>query len=213
MKYMDEELLKAKKAITEEEKRRESKKNLEKEAEESIYDEVVHIIGEEVHFERRIIPELKVSIYMPECFFRFSDDVAKLLYPMGNTPSHIFGAQDINFQMLLSQLTHQVPDAGIKSFVEMAAKLIDVMGPKVTIVEKRVEEKQKANGDIFHIGVLSFVSRAVDMTVYNVQYYISMDGKILMGSITFPSKYKKRLIPLANEVISSIELLVEESEE
>ena len=37
MKYMDEELLKAKKAITEEEKRRESKKNLEKEAEESIW--------------------------------------------------------------------------------------------------------------------------------------------------------------------------------
>lgn len=132
---------------------------------------------------------------------------------MGNTPSHIFGGQDINFQMLLSQTTHHVQDAEMKSFVETAAQLIDVMGPKVTIVEKRVEEKQNENGNIFHIGVLAFVSRAIDMTVYNVQYYISMDGKVLMGSITFPSKYKKRLIPLANEVISSIEVMDGEREE
>lgn len=213
MEYKDEEILKAKKAIAEEEMRRESRKNLEKEAEESIYDEVVHIVGEEVHFARRVIPELKISIYMPECFFRFSDDVAKMLYPMGNTPSHIFGGEGINFQMLLSQTTHQVPDSGMKDFVDMAAKLIDVMGPKVKIVEKRVEEKENEEGKKFNIGVLSFVSRAIDTTAYNVQYYISIKGKILMGSITFPSKYKKRLIPLANEVISSIELLKEESEE
>lgn len=71
MKYMDEEILKVKRAIIEEEKRKESKKNQEKEAEESIYDDVIHIIGEEVHFERRIIPELKVSIYMPENFSDF----------------------------------------------------------------------------------------------------------------------------------------------
>ena len=63
MEYKDEEILKAKKAIAEEEMRRESRKNLEKEAEESIYDEVVHIVGEEVHFARRVIPELKISIY------------------------------------------------------------------------------------------------------------------------------------------------------
>lgn len=213
MKYKDEEILKAKKTIAEEAKRRESKKNIEKEIQESIYDDKVHIIGEEVHFERRMISELKVSIYMPEGFFRFADDVAKLLYPMGNTPSHIFGEQDINFQMLLSQTTHQVPDSGMKSFVEMASKLIDVMGPKVTIVEKRVEEKKNEKGEVFHIGILSFVTRAIETTAYNVQYYISIDGKILMGSITFPSKYKKRMIPLANEVISSIELLNQESEE
>lgn len=213
MEYKDEEILKAKKTIAEEKKQKESKKNLEKEAEESIYDEVVHIVGEEVHFTRRIIPELKVSIYMPECFFRFSDDVAKLLYPMGNTPSHIFGGQNINLQMLLSQTTHQVPDSGMKEFVDVAAKLVDVMGPKVTIVEKRVEEKQNERGEAFHIGILSFVSRAVDTTAYNMQYYISMEGKILMGSVTFPSKYKKRLIPLANEVIGSIEIIREESEE
>lgn len=207
MQYKDEELLKVKKQIAEEEKRRETKKNMKQEAEESIYDEKVHIIGEEVTFERRVIPELMVSIYMPESFFRFTDDMAKMLYPMGNTPSHIFGGVNINFQMLLSQTTHQVLDNGMKSFVDMAAKLMDAMGPKVTIVEKKIEEKKMENDEIFHIGTLSFVSRAIDTNVYNMQFYVSIDGKLLMGSVAFPSRYKKRLIPLAKEVISSIELL------
>ncbi len=49
-----------------------SKQNQESEAQESIYDEKVHIIGVETHFERRQIPELKVSIYMPENFFQLA---------------------------------------------------------------------------------------------------------------------------------------------
>ncbi len=218
MQYKDEEILKRKKEIAEEEKRRNSKNNLEQEAESSIYDKKVYIIGEEVSFERRVLPELKISIYMPESFFRFSDDVAKLLYPMGNTPSHIFGADNINFQMLFSQTAHSVPNEGMKSFVDMAAKLLEAMGPKTTIIEKTIEEKTLEEKtleeeEVISIGILSFVSKAIETTVYNVQFYISIEGKLLMGGITFPSKYKKRLIPLAKEVINSIELWKEESED
>ena len=201
MGYADEELLKAKKAIEEEKKRQESKNNLEKEAEESIYGEVVHIIGKEVKFERRMMPELQVSIYMPETFFLFADDLKRMVYPAGNAPSHVFGGEDIHFQMSLSQTVHAVPDSGMKEFVKMAVKMLEAVGPKVTIVEKKVKEKQD-----YHIGTLAFVSRAVDMMVYNTQFYVSIDGKLLMGNINFPSKYKKRLIPMTKEIIDSLEI-------
>lgn len=205
MSYNDEEILKAKKAIEEEKKRREAKENMEVEAEESIYDEMVHIIGKTVKFERRAIPELKVSIYMPETFFQFADDIKKLIYPGASAPSHVFGGEDINFQMSLSQTAHAVPDHGMKEFVKISAQLLEAIGPKVTIVEKRVEEKED-----YHIGVLDFVSKAVDMTVYNMQFYISVDGKLLMGNINFPSKFKKRMIPLAKEIITSLEMIKED---
>lgn len=205
MGYQDEEILKAKKALEEEKKRVQSKENMEKEKEESIYDEVVHIIGKEVKFERRVIPELKVSIYMPESFFQFAEEIKKLIYPGANPPSHVFGGEDLNFQMSLSQTEHAVPDTGMKEFVKISAQLLEAIGPKVTIVEKRVEEKED-----MHIGVLDFVSKAVDMPVYNMQFYISVDGKLLMGNVNFPSKYKKRLIPLAKEIITSLEMIKEE---
>ena len=64
MEYKDEEILKKKKEIEQAEKKSEANKNQESEAQESIYDEKVHIIGVETHFERRQIPELKVSIYI-----------------------------------------------------------------------------------------------------------------------------------------------------
>ena len=64
MGFQDEEIIKKKKELEQQKKLRESQNRLEKEAEESIYDEIVHIIGEEVHFQRREIPDLKISIYL-----------------------------------------------------------------------------------------------------------------------------------------------------
>ncbi len=211
MQYKDEEIMKIKKQMEEEEKRKKSTKKLEQEMNESIYDEKVHIMGEEVTFERRLIPELGISIYMPEDFFRFSDDITKQICPMGNTPSHLFGQLNIGFQLLFNSTTHQVKDKEIKSFVEVTAKYMDIMGPKVRIIEKGVEQKALQDDKMFHIGYVSFVSRALDGNAYNMQFYLSIKEKVLIGSVVFLSKYKKRLIPLAKEIINSIELL-EESE-
>lgn len=205
MGYKDEEILKMKKEIKEEQERKESDNNIEKEIVESIYDERVYIFGEPVCFECRAIPELKLSIYMPDNFFLFSEDIKHLVYPGVNAPSHIFGGENINFQMSLNQTSHIVPDSGMKKFLDISAELLRAAGPKVTIIEKNVLEKED-----FHIGVMEFVSKAVDMMVYNIQYYISIDEKLLMGGITFPSKYKKRLIPLAKEIINSICLIKED---
>lgn len=212
MAYKDEEILKAKREIEQAEKKIEANKNQEAEAQESIYDEKVHIIGVETHFERRQIPELKVSIYMPENFFQLADDIKKLIYPAGNAPSHVFAGEDINFQMALSQTVHKVPDSGMKEFVDTSAQILQAIGPKVTIVEKIVEEKVDDNGDSFHIGMLAFVSKAVDMMVYNIQYFVSIDGQLLLGTINFPSKFKKRMIPMAKEIIRSIEIIRTEEE-
>ena len=212
MSYKDEEILKAKREIEQTEKKIEANKNQEAEAQESIYDEKVHIIGVETHFERRQIPELKVSIYMPENFFQLADDIKKLIYPAGNAPSHVFAGEDINFQMALSQTVHKVPDSGMKEFVDTSAQILQAIGPKVTIVEKIVEEKIDDNGDSFHIGMLAFVSKAVDMMVYNIQYFVSINGQLLLGTINFPSKFKKRMIPMAKEIIRSIEIIKTEEE-
>lgn len=129
-----------------------------------------------------------------------------LVYPGANAPTHVFGGENINFQMSFHQTEHIVPDDGMKKFMDITADLMKAVGPRVTIIEKKVLEKED-----FHIGVLQFVSRAIDMMVYNFQYYISMeDDRLLIGGITFPSKYKKRFFPLAKEMIDSICKLKEE---
>lgn len=201
MEMNDQEILKLKREMEESKKQLESKENMEEEAKESIYDEVVHILGKEVSFQRREVPQLGVSIYMPEAFFELAEDVKKIIYPAGNTPQFVFASDDINFHLSLSQTEHKVPDGEMKKFVKISADLLTAMGPKVTIVEKEVIEK-----DDFHIGTMAFVSRAVDMMVYNLQFYLSIEGQLLIGNINFPSKFKKRMIPIAQEIIKSIEI-------
>ena len=70
----------------------------------------------------------------------------------------------------------------------------------MTIVERIIEEKGDA-----HVGILSFVSNAIDMTVFNNQFYISINDKLLIGNVNFPSKYKKRFMNMAKEIIMSVE--------
>lgn len=204
MGYQDEEIIKAKKAIEEEKKRLEAKENIEKENDQSIYDGPVKIFGKEVLFQKREIQELGIRIYMPESFFQLTGDIAKLIYPGGNSPSHVFGGEDINFHMSFNQTAHVVPNDRMKDFVKLSAQMMEVMGPKVKIIEKKVEVQEDIN-----IGILEFVSKAVDMMVYNVQFYVSIEEKLLIGCINFPSKYKKRMIPLAKEIISGFEIVKE----
>ncbi|MCM1161133.1 MAG: hypothetical protein NC412_07900 [Roseburia sp.] len=205
MGYQDERILKAKKELKEQEKKKTSQEAMEKEAEESIYDEVTHIIGKEVTFRRRSIPELGISIYMPETFFRFADDISKLIYPAGKAPDHVFGGEEINFQMSLEKTVYELPASGMKGFISMAGKMLEAAGPRVRVIEKKVEKIGEDD-----VGILSFVSKAVDTMVYNIQFYADFEGGLLVGNIHFPSKYKKRLIPLAKEVIYSMEMVKED---
>lgn len=138
---------------------------------------------------------------MPETFFKLNDELKKFIYPAGNTPQFVFASEDIHFHFSIRQTSHKVPDSGMKEFVKVSADLLNAIGPKVTIVEKNVVEKND-----FHIGILDFVSRTVDMMVYNMQFYISVDGQLLLGNVNFPSKFKKRMIPIAQEMIHSIEM-------
>lgn len=207
MEHMDEEILKQKKLLRQQEEKRSSAENMEQEAEESIYDEVVHVIGKETHFERRQIPELGISIFMPETFFMLTDDIRSIIYPAGNAPSHVFAGEDIPFQLAVSMTEHIVPEERMKDFMKQTARVLEAVGPKVKITETSVEEKEH-----FRIGIMEFASRAADMAVYNIQFCVSRENGLLMGTVNFPGKYKKRMVPLAKQMIQSLELTKEETD-
>ncbi|MBD5465866.1 MAG: hypothetical protein HDR22_08630 [Lachnospiraceae bacterium] len=204
--FMDEEILKEKKRI-----QKEQQEILEKEIkgdkqEESIFDGSVTIMDRPVAYERVEIPELKISVLMPSDFFLVSDEVKQYIYPAGNRPSHVYGGENIFYQLSFSLTAHQVPDEGMVKFVPMAKKLMEAMGPKTkvmnsNVIEHMVEEKK------YHIGIVEFISTAIDMSIYNVMFYVSIDNQLLMGNLTFPLKYKNSYVKIAKETIDSLMIL------
>ena len=205
---MDEEILKEKRRIQQEQTQllEKEKKEEETEKEESMFEDEITIEGQKVQFQNVEIPELQISIRMPESFFLLSEEAKQYIYPAGNRPSHVYGGENIYYQLSLSKTSHQVPDEGMVKFLPMAKKLMEVMGPKTKILDANVI-KHPVEDSYYHVGIMEFISQAVDMSIYNVMFYISIDNQLLMGNIVFPYKKRKSYIKIAKETIDSIIVL------
>lgn len=155
-------------------------------------------------WEERIIKDMGIGISMPEKFFEFNNDFKEIMYPYGNMPKYVFGGEDIQFQMMFNITPNKIENHQIKEFLPMAKKIITAAGPKVHVVQTGIIEKEE-----HQIGVMEFVSRAVDMSVYNVMFYYSLNEQLMMASINFPFQDKENMIPVAKEILESLRFLKE----
>lgn len=205
MGYADEEILKEKRRLKNEAIKNQSDETIEKEIEESIFDGTIHIYGEGVRFSKRVIEELGICIWMPDEFSVLDKEIAEKIYPFGNRPSHVFASPNINFNIAFNQTNNKVANDEMKEFLKVSRKLIENMGPKARIIKTEVKEKEDIN-----IGIMEFITNAIDTAVYNIIFNVGMDDRLLIGTINFPVKYKKRQVSLAREIIGSFERWKEE---
>ena len=207
MEDKDEEIMKKKKAAakaivdeTIEQKKEEQKK-------ESIYDEYVHIENEKVTFVRRNIDEIGISLLMPEIFELLDDETRVAFYPLGNAPQYVYTEFSIPFHIALNKTKNIVPDDGIPKLMKWSTKLVENYGPKAKVLASGVIKHLDHN-----IGIIEMVTRAIDGNVYNVMFYISINNEVRIGNIHFAAKYNDRMIPIAKQIIDSIEFLEEKKD-
>lgn len=200
MAYTDEEILKAKKARQQEEQKQYEQEKLEKEKAESIFDGSVHIYGRKTAFSRRVIGEYGISIYMPEEFEELDNEIKKLVFPFAHPPRYVFASGETQFQITLNLTDNVVPDSGMPKFMKTAKALMERMGPQTRILSCATVQKQGHS-----IGIMEVSTRAVDMNVYNVMFYLSVNQKLLTGSVLCPAKCHERMVPIAKEMIDSVE--------
>lgn len=158
----------------------------------------------EIVWEERTIKDMGITIQMPEKFFEFNNDFKEIMYPYGNMPRYVFGGEDIQFQMMFNITPNKIADHQIKEFLPIAKKIITQAGPKVHVVQSGIITKEE-----HQVAVMEFVSRAVDMSVYNVMFYYSLQEQLMMGSINFPFKDKEKMIPVAKDILESLRFLKE----
>lgn len=205
MGYRDEEIMKERKSAAQAQINALDEEQKERERQESIFDGCVHIEGKEVHFARRQDDEAGISIFMPESFEKLDDETRKTFYPFGNPPRSVYADFETPFQITLNRTDSVVPDDGIPKFMQMSAKLLENYGPKSKILANGVVRLHDHN-----IGIMEVGTRAVDCNVHNVMFYVSVEDRIMVGNINFATKYSKRMMPVAKQIIDSIKFLTEE---
>lgn len=207
MKYVDEELLKARKELERKakEEKEERDKVIEEENKESIFNGEVHIDGELVAFEERKNEELHISIWMPKELEMLPEEMIAAVYPMGNRPKLVYTGRNINMSIAFNPTNHQIPNNNVADFLQYYKKMLENMGPKNRITSTGIVDSGE-----YHIGCIEAITQAMDTSVKNHMFYISINGNLLMGNITYPLKFRKRQEVISREMISSLKVLEEE---
>lgn len=198
MEYSDELIIKARQERDRFEEARHSQETVEQEIKQSIYDEVVHVFGIPVQFEDFNIIDGKASIRMPSDFIARSQEEIESVYFLGSKPQYVFSDGFLNFMVALNWTSNAIAEEHIFDFTKFAKNAIERIGPKARILN--TEKLQRENGNM---SILQFIAQTIDSVNYNVMFFVSLEGRLFIGSINFEQKYAKRLLPLALEMAKS----------
>ncbi len=206
--FSDELIIKARQEQEKLEEARHSEEVVEKEIQQSIYDEVVHIFGIPVVFQDIELLEGKARMRMPEDFTARSEEEIASVYCLGTKPQYVFSNGYLRFMVALNWTGNLIADGNVFDFTRFAKQAIERIGPKSRILNVEKLEKEGHN-----LAIMESIAQTIDSVNDNMMFFASLEGRLVIGSITFDQKYIKRLRPLALEMAKSFQLTAEEEKE
>lgn len=205
--FNDSVIMKARQERERIEQARHSDEVVEEELKQSIYDDVVTIFGIPVIFKEFDIIEDKAVIRMPSDFIARSEDEIASVYFLGSKPQYVFSNGYLNFMLAFHWTESRIPEDAVFDFLRFAKQAIERIGPKARILE---EERLEKDGQ--KTAILQMIAQTIDSVNYNIMFFTVLEGRLLIGSLTFEQKYRKRLLPLALEIVKSFSIKKEKEE-
>lgn len=207
MGNVDEEILKQREAMETFEKERFSKETIEKENAQSIFDGEIEVNKIPVRFSERELLDNRIGIWMPDDFEELPPETIAAIYLLGNKPDMVFGNSYLTFSIGFHYTEHEVPNEYMGDFAKIARMILDKSGPKVKILSEKVRQTGRHT-----VSSLELLSHTITDTVYNVMFFSSLEGRVLIGFINFNYKFKDRYRPIAKEILQSFRFVEEEKE-
>lgn len=200
---MDERILELKNNAKAAEAKAHADQAVEQELTQSIYDETVDIFGYPTVFADRELLDGQISIRLPTDFIPLEEDVVRSLFPLGSRPQLVLGNEPLYFMVGFNHTQHLVPEEQIKEFPQLARGLLEKGGPQVKVVKT---ETIHAGGR--QVAKMHFISQTLEGALYNMMFYANVDTRLLIGFVNFRYQDRRRLEPLAEEIIASYRILV-----
>ncbi len=165
----------------------------------------IKIQGKWIYFERRSLANEKITMMVPKDFAPMSLEVAKVKYPSEQRPETILMDETGAINIMFNYMEGNVDNSNIESFRNQIFGMM-----------KRVNQgiKQQEIGAVNvagkQIAYVEFSNPVMDGKLYNLMFYIEMEGQPLMGSFNCRTKEMKYWKPIAFEMMKSIEIVERE---
>lgn len=205
MPELDEELIKKRELLEQFERERFSRENIEKENGQSIFDGEILVNMVPVTFAERLFLDGKAAIWMPEDFEALTPEEVAVSYPLGNKPDKVYSNSYLDLAAGYNYTQHEVPDEYMGDFLKIARLALERTGPKVRILSEKVRRTKKHT-----ISSIEMISHTITESIYNLMYFASLEGRVLLGFINFNCKNRERYKPIAQEMLASFRFTDEE---
>lgn len=159
----------------------------------------IRIEGAWIYFERRFLQEEVISIMVPKNFTPMSPEAARFKYPSEHRPQTILTDSSGAVNLLFQQMAGTVPD-GIDAFRNLTFGMMKRINQGIKVMEQGMTE---AAGK--EIAYVEFSNPTMDGKLYNLMFFLEVDGIPYMGTFNCRTKCMKYWTKAAFEMLKSIE--------
>ncbi|WP_068777099.1 hypothetical protein [Paenibacillus sp. FJAT-26967] len=142
----------------------------------------IHIGQRSYDFEQQAFYEDKLLVYIPKDFTDMPDHMSAIKYPHTQRPQIIKMNEDGSINITLSRIDQDLEDDWVQELTEGMMAILRKVNPSNVFFTNGIEEIHGKTA-----GYFEFKSPALDTFLYNLMFFMELDGKTLMG--TFSCKY------------------------
>lgn len=137
----------------------------------------VFIDGRDMAFHEREIVKKQLWMWLPDEFDLLSGEMARIKYPAESRPEIIYSSQDMTVNISFSRKTAEMKPGEEEEIRDEVEEMIRRLYSSGSIMDKQTAAAEKNR-----LAWFDFVSPALDMDVYNLIFFTSLQGKLLTGA-------------------------------
>jgi len=162
----------------------------------------IKIKGRWVYFEERLLVEDKIMMMVPEEFTEMPEEQAKIKYPSEQRPEIILTDDTTAINLMFTYMEQEIKNEDIPAFRDDLIGGMTRLNPGIKPQERGVEIINDKN-----IAYVEFSNPVLDGKLYNLLYFLELEGRSLMINFNVHTKEMKYWKKAAYEMMKSIQIV------
>ncbi|MBE1555944.1 hypothetical protein [Sporosarcina limicola] len=209
MEFLDEKIIKLMNEMQEKNnpisEQKEVSQDEYEQAEIDIHQSFISINGEEIQIIEQTLFEGKVKIRMPKLFQLMLPELASLKYPSERRPAIIYTDDSTTINLAFNHTQNLLNDTGITEFQESMVEILQQTQPSAEWLEQGDRVINDKN-----IGFIEVITPALDGDIFNLMFFVSLDGKALIGTFNCMEEDMDDWRPVAKAMMETLQVYPKE---
>ncbi|WP_427108159.1 hypothetical protein [Lysinibacillus xylanilyticus] len=165
-----------------------------------LYKDFVNVDEQEVPVIDQHVLDGKISFRMPKIFSIMPAALASLKYPSERRPNIIYTDESSTINLAFNKTSHSLPDEGVAEFQENMIEVLEQAQPAAEWFDTDVIQIDDKT-----VGFIEVITPAIDGEIFNLMFFVSIDGKALIGTFNCMEEDTETWRPIARAMMETMQ--------